>query len=118
MQDARSSWLSGGQRQRLGIARAFLSRPLILILDEASSAIDCATAVSITDTVDRLFCGTTRVVISHHSEPLRGADVIYAIDDQRLAALSVPPSPSRQVVECMPERDSPEAQSGIRWGKI
>ncbi len=76
--------LSGGQRQRLAIARAILQDPLVLILDEATAAVDRTTASRIVETVDDLFGGRTRIVISHHPEPLAGADMIVEIRNGEL----------------------------------
>ncbi len=60
--------LSGGQRQRLAIARAILLDPGVLILDEATSAIDIATETRILQAMDELFAGRTRIIVSHRTE--------------------------------------------------
>ena len=74
---ARGTALSGGQRQRIAIARAILQDPLVLILDEATSAVDRETESSIGAAIDRLFPNRTRIVISHRAETLAGADPIF-----------------------------------------
>lgn len=79
--------LSGGQKQRLALARAFLQRPRVLVLDEATSAVDAAAAIQLGTTVDRLFRDVTRIVISHRPEPLRGLDALYDIAGGRLRRL-------------------------------
>ena len=78
---ARGTALSGGQRQRIAIARAILQDPLVLILDEATSAVDRETESSIGAAIDRLFPDRTRVVISHRAETLAGADPIFDMKD-------------------------------------
>ncbi|UCH73326.1 MAG: ABC transporter ATP-binding protein [Rhodospirillales bacterium] len=76
--------LSGGQRQRIAIARALLQDPLVLILDEATAAIDLETESSIGRAIDALFADRTRIVISHRAETLAGADAIFDMNDGRL----------------------------------
>jgi len=83
----RGSALSGGQRQRLAIARALLQKPLVLILDEATSAVDRAAEIRIVQAVDRLFGDCTRIVISHRPEILHDVDRLYALEHDRLVAL-------------------------------
>jgi ABC-type multidrug transport system fused ATPase/permease subunit len=68
--------LSGGQRQRIGIARALYRRPTILILDEATSALDVATEAAVTETVEQLNGGLTRVVVAHRLST--GGTMLYS----------------------------------------
>ena len=71
----RGSQLSGGQKQRVAIARAILQQPAILILDEATSAVDEATETEVIANVNRIFAGKTRILISHRTSTLSGVDL-------------------------------------------
>jgi len=77
--------LSGGERQRVSIARAILQNPKILILDEATAAMDTATERSIQESLGRLKEGRTTIAIAHRLSTLRGADVLAVIEDGELA---------------------------------
>jgi ATP-binding cassette subfamily B protein len=70
----RGSQLSGGQKQRVAIARAILQKPSVLILDEATSAVDEATEKEIIANVNRVFSNKTRIIISHRASTLMKAD--------------------------------------------
>ncbi|MDJ0757164.1 MAG: ABC transporter ATP-binding protein [Ardenticatenaceae bacterium] len=71
--------LSGGQRQRLAIARALLTDPRILILDDATSAIDSATEDRIQTAIDRILEGRTTFLITHRLSQIRRADRIIVL---------------------------------------
>ncbi|ERH12969.1 MAG: ABC transporter related protein [halophilic archaeon J07HB67] len=72
--------LSGGQRQRLSIARTVLQDPEILILDEATSAVDTETELLIQRSLDRLAADRTTFVIAHRLSTIRDADTILVLE--------------------------------------
>src|SRR5690606_19074230 len=80
----RGATLSGGQRQRLAIARALLTDPRILILDDATSAIDSATEDEIQTAINAVLKGRTSLVITHRLSQIRRADRIIMLDRSRL----------------------------------
>ncbi len=82
----RGVMLSGGQRQRIALARAFLSNPRILILDNSTSAIDSATEDEIQKAIRRAQEGRTTLLITHRMSQIRWADLILVLDHGRLAA--------------------------------
>ncbi|MBE6590185.1 MAG: ATP-binding cassette domain-containing protein [Ruminococcaceae bacterium] len=77
--------LSGGERQRLSIARAILKNPKILILDEATAAMDTGTERRIQEALTRLIKGKTTIMIAHRLSTLRDADELVVIEHGRLA---------------------------------
>jgi len=83
----RGQKLSGGQRQRLSIARALLTGSPILILDEATSAVDNETEAAIQRSLARVAHNRTMVVIAHRLSTIRHADIIYVIDNGRVAQI-------------------------------
>ena len=77
--------LSGGQRQRLALARAILKNPPILILDEATSAVDNETEAAIQRSLERLVVGRTSVIIAHRLSTVRYAHCIHVLEQGRIA---------------------------------
>ena len=80
----RGNNLSGGQKQRLLIARALAAKPEILILDDASSALDYATDARLRQALYRNYGDTTTVVVAQRVSSLRHADWILVLDDGRV----------------------------------
>jgi ATP-binding cassette, subfamily B, bacterial len=78
--------LSGGQRQRIAIARAFLSDPRILILDDSTSALDSATEDQIQRAIHEILQGRTTLLITHRVSQIRNADRILVLKNGALAA--------------------------------
>ncbi|HUR76837.1 MAG TPA: ATP-binding cassette domain-containing protein, partial [Acidimicrobiales bacterium] len=76
--------ISAGQKQLLTIARAFLSDPAILILDEATSSVDTRTEVLVQEAMNALRKGRTSFVIAHRLSTIRGADLIVVMEHGRI----------------------------------
>ena len=79
--------LSGGQRQRIALARAFLTEPHILILDDSTSAIDSATEDRIQRAISNAARGRTTFIITHRLSQIRWADLIIVLRKGRIAAI-------------------------------
>ena len=77
--------LSGGQRQRLALARALITDPRVLVLDDATASIDAATEADIHATLRRQMEGRTTVLIAHRRSTLRLADRVVVVDRGRVA---------------------------------
>ncbi|MFP5425437.1 MAG: ABC transporter ATP-binding protein [Gammaproteobacteria bacterium] len=83
----RGQQLSGGQKQRIAIARALLQEPAILVLDEATSAVDEATEREVIAAIDQLFAGRTRILISHRASTLADAQLRLHLHEGQLQVL-------------------------------
>jgi len=76
--------LSAGERQRVAIARAFLADPAVLVLDEATAAIDPATEAQVMAGYEAVMRGRTTIVISHRLQPARQADRVVVLNQGRI----------------------------------
>jgi len=81
----RGATLSGGQRQRLALARAFLTDPRILILDDSTSAIDSQTEEEIQRAIKTASTGRTTFIITHRLSQIRWADLIIVMRQGRIS---------------------------------
>lgn len=82
----RGSKLSGGQRQRLGIARAMITSPKLLVLDESTSALDVHTELEVTKAISEIPYKITKVIIAHRLSTVVNADVVYYVEKGRIRA--------------------------------
>ncbi len=78
--------LSGGQRQRLGIARAMFTKPLLLIMDEATSSLDGETEASVSEAIQSMRGDVTVILIAHRLSTVKEADSIYYLESGKLRA--------------------------------
>ena len=93
----RGAKLSGGQRQRIAIARALIRNPALLILDEATTALDPETEAGIVATVQRLAGKVTVLSISHQPAMRRAADIVYRLEEGRAVLESADAEPTARM---------------------
>ena len=79
--------ISGGEKQRIGIARALLNNPKILILDEATSGLDTFTESKVLDTINKI--KKTIIIVSHRVNTLKFCDKVYSIKNNTLKEINV-----------------------------
>ena len=101
--------LSGGQKQRLTIARALVTRPEILILDDSSSALDFATDAALRESLSELHGKTTIFIVSQRASSLRHADMIIVMDDGKIVGLG---EHDELLSDCLVYREIYESQFG------
>jgi len=82
--------LSGGQQQRLAIARAFATRPDLVVMDEPTSSIDAMSEAAVSDAIERLPEDVTVVIVSHRMRILRGCDRLIVVEGGRITANGPP----------------------------
>jgi ABC-type multidrug transport system fused ATPase/permease subunit len=81
--------LRGGQRQRLGLARALVTSPRLIFLDEDTSALDTETEAPISETIQGLNDGVTKIVVAHRLATVMAADTVIYMSDGRIEALAL-----------------------------
>lgn len=91
--------LSGGERQRIAIARAFLSNPQILVLDDSTSAIDSNTEDKIQRAIQNILSNRTTFLITHRLSQIRWADLIIVLKKGEIAAIG----PHEELLRSSPE---------------
>ncbi|BCJ33083.1 ABC transporter ATP-binding protein [Actinocatenispora thailandica] len=79
--------LSGGQRQRLALARAVVSRPKVLVLDDPLSALDVNTEALVEEALERVLAGTTALLVVHRPSTVALADRVALLEDGRITAV-------------------------------
>ena len=82
--------LSGGEAQRIGIARAFLADPKVLVLDEATSGLDLETEALVHEALSALMVGRTTMVIAHRVTTARECDLVAHLENGRIVAVGPP----------------------------
>ena len=93
-------WLSGGQRQRVALARALLREAPILILDEATAAIDSETEELVQDAIERFAGRRTILVVAHRLSSIRRADRVVVLDGGRIVETGTPAQLLRPGTRC------------------
>ena len=105
--------VSGGQKQRLCIARALLSKPKVLILDDSTSAVDTATDAKIREALRTRIPDTTKIIIAQRIASIEQADRVLVLDEGRVAAFD---TPENLLKTCSIYREVYESQSAAGSG--
>jgi ABC-type multidrug transport system fused ATPase/permease subunit len=106
----RGAKISGGQRQRLGIARAMFTKPLLLVLDEATSSLDGETEASITGAIHNMKGSVTVVMIAHRLSTVREADMVVYMDAGKVISVGT----FNEVRKAVPDFDRQASLMGLR----
>ena len=110
----RGNNLSGGQKQRLAIARALAGRPEILVLDDASSALDYRTDAALRQALRREMAGVTQVIVAQRVSSLRHADLILVLEEGRVIGRG---NHQSLLQSCPVYREIAETQMGTEGGE-
>ena len=81
--------ISGGQRQRIGIARALYDNPEILVLDEATAALDSGTETAVMEAIDNLHGTKTLLIIAHRLTTLRNCDLVFKVEEGNIKSVNI-----------------------------
>jgi ABC-type multidrug transport system fused ATPase/permease subunit len=103
------SKISGGERQRVGIARALLSNPKLLVLDEATSSLDGSTEAEISESIQLIKGKVTVVMIAHRLSTVRNADLVMYLENGRIIAIGT----FNEVREKIPNFDAQARLMGL-----
>jgi ATP-binding cassette subfamily B protein len=113
--------LSGGQRQRIALARALITDPRVLVLDDATSSIDPRMEAEIHDTLRRVMRGRTTLLIAHRRSTLQLADRIAVLHEGRVLDVGshdelMARCPRYRLLLAGPEDDTEEVEIATSWG--
>jgi ABC-type multidrug transport system fused ATPase/permease subunit len=103
------SKISGGERQRIGIARALLTNPKLLILDEATSSLDGETEAEIADAINSIKGEVTVVMIAHRLSTVRNADLVLYLEKGKIRSIGT----FEQVRQSIPNFDAQAKLMGL-----
>ena len=108
--------LSGGERQRLTIARLLIAQPRVVILDEATAALDSTNEAAVQEALGAALEGRTAVVIAHRLSTIRAADAILVVEDGRIVERGTHTScsPRRAAMRSCTGRSSPRPPPWLR----
>jgi len=112
----RGTLLSGGQRQRIALARALMRKPDLLVLDEATNAVDTATELAIQEAITGLAGHATILIIAHRMSTLKYADRVLVMEDGRIVEDAAPSAISRRAAVLAGAQSGEDHPGGEREG--
>lgn len=112
--ESRGNNLSGGQKQRLLIARALAGKPQLLIMDDASSALDYRKDASLRQALSAHYAGTTQVIVAQRVSSIKSAEHIMVLDEGRVIGYGTHDELMR---DCPPYREVADIQMGAQGGQ-